>query len=279
MIKYKNFVNVLKNAVDWKPGEIIDIKKFYSPKDYFKLKREFKNQTMILIDPTDKTRNTTAALTVENFLKFRKLARKFLDKPKEEVFFKRKLEPITENELILYQMKRRTELILIKFSPPQVVPDILWPQLRRFADRLQSILEEVKYEFKVLRKDAYTNEKDLAAVLLEMEVSKLPIVQKRIGPRVFDLDDSRRFLEKYKNQAITGPFVEDDFWCVEVKRKFLTAREKLFDSLKEIPNFIAEQLVKGFEIISENERIMALVKKDNKFGIFLKKYFEEESLI
>jgi hypothetical protein len=114
------------------------------------------------------------------------------------------------------------------------------------------------------------------------------MVQKRIGPRIFNLDDSSNFLEKYKNQAINGPFIENNFWCIEVRRKFLTAREKILDSLsksleilkaKGIPNHIAEQLVKGFELIFENEKIMELVRKDENFGIFLRKYFEKESLI
>jgi tRNA nucleotidyltransferase (CCA-adding enzyme) len=288
IIKYKNFVNLLKKAIKWNPGEIIQIKNYYSKKDYPKLIRKFKDQALILIDPTDRNRNTCAALSSSNFFKFKKLAKEFLENPREEVFFKRKIEPLTENELIVYQMKRRTELLLVKLTPPKVVPDVLWPQLRRFAERLESILEEVKYEFKVLRKDVYTNEKDLAVVLLEMEVSKLPMVQKRIGPRIFNLDDSSNFLEKYKNQAINGPFIENNFWCVEVRRKFLTAREKILDSLsksleilkaKGIPNHIAEQLVKGFELIFENEKIMELVRKDENFGIFLRKYFEKESLI
>ncbi|MGC8812336.1 MAG: CCA tRNA nucleotidyltransferase [Candidatus Aenigmatarchaeota archaeon] len=288
IIKYKNFLNLMKKAVNWKPGEIIQVKNYYSKDDYPKLIKKFKDQALILIDPTDKNRNTCAALSSQNFFKFKKMAREFLENPREDVFFKRKIEPLTENELIVYQMKRRTELILIKFNPPKVVPDVLWPQLRRFSERLESILEEVKYEFKVLRKDVYTNEKDLAVVLLEMEVSKLPMVQKRTGPRIFNLDDSSSFLEKYKNQAINGPFIENNFWCVEVRRKFLTAREKIFDSLnrsldvlkaKGIPNHIAEQLVKGFELILENEKIMELVKKDENFGVFLRKYFEKESLI
>ena len=288
IIKYKNFLNLMKKAVSWKPGEIIQVKNYYSKDDYPKLIKKFKDQALILIDPTDKNRNTCAALSSQNFFKFKKMAREFLENPREDVFFKRKIEPLTENELIVYQMKRRTELILIKFNPPKVVPDVLWPQLRRFSERLESILEEVKYEFKVLRKDVYTNEKDLAVVLLEMEVSKLPMVQKRVGPRIFNLDDSSSFLEKYKNQAINGPFIENNFWCVEVRRKFLTAREKIFDSLnrsldvlkaKGIPNHIAEQLVKGFELILENEKIMELVKKDENFGVFLRKYFEKESLI
>lgn len=288
IIKYKNFLNLMKKAVKWSPGEIIQVKNYYPQKDYPKIIRKFKDQALILIDPTDRNRNTCAALSSSNFFKFKRLAKEFLENPREELFFKRKVEPITENELIVYQMKRRTELIIVKFTPPKVVPDVLWPQLRRFAERLESILEEVKYEFKVLRKDVYTNEKDLALVLIEMEVSKLPMIQKRIGPRIFNLEDSSSFLEKYKNQAITGPFIENNFWCVEVKRKFLTAREKIFDSLskslevlkaKGIPNHIAEQLVKGFELILENEKIMELVKKDENFGVFLRKYFEKESLI
>lgn len=288
IIKYKNFLNVLKQAIGWRPGEIIDLEKFYKKEDLPKLKKMFPKQILILIDPTDKNRNTAAALSVENFFKFKKLAKEFLENPREEMFFERETKPISEKELIEKLLERKTELILIKFYPPSVVPDVLWPQLRRFAERLESILEETKYEFKVLRRDCYTNEKDLAVVLFEMEVFSLPAVQKKIGPEVFDFDDSKRFLEKYKQLAINGPFIEGKNWVVEVKRKFMTAREKLFDSLsvdinilqaKGIPNHIAEQISKGFEILSDTERIIELVNKDRDFGVFLRKYFEKESLV
>jgi len=287
MVKYKSFLNVLKQAEKWRPGEIIDLENFYTKKDYQKLIRAFAKQVLILIDPTDKNRNTAAALSAENFFKLKKLAGEFLSSPKEEMFFAKQPELITENELISNLLQRKTELILVKFTPPNVVPDILWPQLRRFAERLESILEEVRYEFRVLRRDCYTNEKDLAVALLEMEVSNLPAVQKKIGPEIFDSDDSKRFLEKYKNIAINGPFVESKNWVVEVQRKFMTAREKLFDSLsvdasilkaKGIPNHIADQISKGVEIISETDRIMEIVKKDRDFGAFLKRYFKKENL-
>ncbi|MEM5836232.1 MAG: CCA tRNA nucleotidyltransferase [Candidatus Aenigmatarchaeota archaeon] len=287
VIKYKSFVNVLEQALKWNPGEIIDLEKFYKKEDYFKLKKMFPKQVLILIDPTDKNRNTAAALSPENFFKFKKLAKEFLENPREEMFFESEIKVISEKELREKILERKTELILIKFSPPNVVPDILWPQLRKFAERLESILEETKYEFKVLRKDCYTNEKDLAVVLLEMEVSNLPAVQKKIGPEVFNLDDSNKFLEKYKDLAINGPFIEGRNWVVEIKRKFMTAKEKLFDSLsvdvsilkaKGIPGNIAEQISKGFEIISDIERIIEIVNKDKGFGVFLRKYFEKENL-
>lgn len=288
IIKYGKFLDVLRNVVNWRPGEVIDIEKFYPEADYPKLRKIFKDQVLILVDPTDKNRNTAAALSAQSFYKLKKVANEFLTKPSKEIFFGKEEKPITENELVTRQIKRRTELILVKFTPPKIVPDILWPQLRRFADRLQNILEETRYEFRVLRKDAYTNEKDLAVVLLEMETSKLPAIQKRIGPRVSDMDDSKRFIDKYKKQALAGPFVENNFWAVEVKRKFLTAREKLKDSLKEnvkileakgIPNHIASQIAKKFEIILESGKTMELAKKDPNFGIFLKKYFEKETLV
>jgi tRNA nucleotidyltransferase (CCA-adding enzyme) len=249
----------------------------------------FKDQPLIVIDPTDRTRNVGAAVSSESFFRFKKIAAEFLQSPSYELFSQRTYSPITENELVLSQVQRRTELILVRFAPPKVVPDILWPQLRRFSERLQSILEETEYEFKVLRRNEYTNEKDLAVVLLEMEVSKLPGVQKRVGPKVFDLDDSQRFLKKYRGSGVLlgGPFVEDNAWVVEIQRKFMTAREKLQDSLKDdakilrakgIPNHIAGEIVKGFEIILESRRMMELARQDPDFGIFLKRHFNTENL-
>jgi len=283
---YGGFINVLKNVVNWNTGTIIDIEKFYKKDEYSRLRREFKRQVLILIDPTDKTRNAAAAISANSFFTLKKRAEEFLKKPSKEAFFEKKIEPINENDLILAQMRRRTELLLVVFEPPKVVPDILWPQLRRFAERLEGMLKED--EFTILRKDIYTNEKDLVVILLEMEISKLPYVNKKIGPLVFDLDDSKRFIEKYKKMVLNGPFVENDFWCAEVERRFTTAREKLADSLSEkenilkekgVPNFIAEKITKKFDIICENENIMNLIKKDCNFGIFLRKYFEKESLV
>jgi len=287
VIKYKNFLNVLKNCLSWRPGEVLDLKNFYKKEDYGKLRKQFKNHPLILIDPTDKERNTCAALSPKNFFKLKKLATDFLLKPNESFFFGKKLQPLTENELMINQKKRITEIILIVFRPPKIVPDILWPQLRRFGERLQSILEESRNEFKVLGRDVYSNEKEIAVVLLEMEVSKLPKVQKRIGPSVFDLNDSANFLKKYSKDLIAGPYIENSNWVVEVERKFLSAREKLKDSLKRksetlkekgIPNFIAEEISKKFEIVSENRDIMKMIRTNERFGDFLRKYFEKESL-
>lgn len=287
VIAYRSFLNVLRAAMKWRAGEVVDMEKFYGKEDYQRLVDMFRGHPLVLIDPTDRTRNAAAALSAFNFFKLKKYAQVFLDKPSLELVTGRDVQPMTEQELVEVQMKRRTELVVVKFIPPKVVPDVLWPQLRRFVDRLQSILEETKYEFKVLSKDVFTDNTFIATVILEMEVSKLPMVQKRVGPLIFDLKDAENFLGKYKDAAI-GVYPEDNFWVAEVNREFLTARDKIVDSLskpldvlkaKGIPNHIAERIANGFEVFSETDRIMQVVERNKDFGVFLRKYFEREKLV
>ncbi len=285
VINCGGFAKVLKDAANWIPGQVVDLQHYYKEDDYHNLRKRFKNESLILIDPTDRNRNTSSALASENFLKFKKLAKKFLERPDAKYFSEPKIKPIKSAELNKILSHRRTDFIVIKFKPPKLVPDILYPQLRKFAERLQNILEETKYEFKVLRRDVYTDEKNTAIVLLEMEMSSLPSIQKRTGPSIFDYKDAMRFLEKYKN-PMNGPFVEGDKWTVEIKREFTKAHEKILDSLKNnpkilkakgIPNYVSDQLPKGFEVISDKKKIIKLLK-DKRLGTFLKNYFYKESL-
>lgn len=286
VIHYKGFANLMKAARKWEAGEIIDMHGSYKKADLEKLSETFKQQVLILIDPTDRNRNTAAALSASSFFKMRKLAEEFSHTPSTELFFGRKLEPITEQELNEIQMKRKTELLIVKFLPPKGVEDVVWPQMRKFADRLQGIFEESKYEFKVMDKDVFTDGAYIAAVMFEMEVSKLPAAQKRIGPSVFDKDDSKRFLEKYADN-LAGPYVEGNNWVVETSRQFITAREKLNDSLakpleellaKGVPKLVAERIAKGFDVFSEGDRIIDEVRRNPSFGVFVRKFFEKEKL-
>jgi tRNA nucleotidyltransferase (CCA-adding enzyme) len=285
IINYKTFVNLLKAATKWKIQEIIDLEKFYKKEEYNLVKKIFKNQALIVIDPTDKTRNVAAALSSENFFKFKKACEEFLKNPCEETFFE-KVNYMTDFEFSRMKLKRGTEVLLIKFKPPKVSSDILWPQLRKFAERIESILEEKKYEFKVYGKSVYTDEKDLALVLIELEVYSLPYIQKIVGPYVFDEKNSKAFLETHKT-CLIGPYVEDDRWVAEVERRFKTAKEKILDSLskpidilkaKGIPNYIAEALAKGFEVIDGLE-IEKLLRERKDVGIFFYNYFNRKKLI
>ncbi|MEM5815349.1 MAG: CCA tRNA nucleotidyltransferase [Candidatus Aenigmatarchaeota archaeon] len=286
VIKYKSFLNLLKECQKWKLQQIIDLERHYKKEEYEKLKKIFSKQPLIVVDPVDKKRNVAAALSVENFFKFKKIAKNFLENPSRETFFSRPKTFLTDIEFSRLKFSRGTEFLVLKFTPPKISPDILWPQLRKFGERLKNILEEKKYEFKVYGYDVYTDEKDLSIVLLELEVFSLPNVQKIIGPYVFDEKNSKKFLEAHKTYLV-GPYIENERWVIEVERKFKTAKEKILDSLNEnletlkakgIPGYIAESLIKGFELLSGRD-IEKLLNERKDFGVFMYRYFKKEELI
>ena len=283
-IKHGNFVNILKTAADWKPHYIIDIKNHWKKEDYKHLKHKFKNEILIVIDPVDKNRNVASPVSYYSFYKFKKAATEFLKNPNEKLFFSREAKPLSSQEFEKIMKTRETELLAVTFKPPKVVPDILWPQLRKTNKRLESILKE--YEFSTLRSESWCDQKDLAVILLEMQVSCLPPINKNIGPWIFDEKNAINFARKHKNDAIVGPFIEDKFWVVETKRKWVSAKEKLIDTLKEkektlvakgIPNYIAAQVSKNFKVLEQKE--IKKLLKNKLFAEFLRKYFEKEKLI
>lgn len=281
--QYGTFMNLLKNVLEWQPGEIIDIENHWAGKDRKKIRKDYKDEILIIIDPVDKNRNAAAAISAESFYKFKKIAKEFLKSPSEEIFKPKAVLPLTKKEFELHLQNRGTDFIAITFNKPDVVPDILWPQLRRATKRLEAIMQT--YEFRVHRSECWSNEKDLCAIVLEMEISKLPLIDEKVGPYVWKEENSRNFIKKYKDVAINGPYIRDNQWRVEIKRVWKTASGKLRDSLsdkeeilkeKGLPNYVASEIVQGFNIF-ENEKVLQLIE-NKEFAIFLREYFEKEKL-
>ena len=94
---------------------VIDLKKFYKKEYHQQLRRQFKRQVLILIDPTDKTRNAAAAISAKSFFILKKRAEEFLKNPSKEAFFEKELESITENNLII-QLSNILPFLLYGFT-------------------------------------------------------------------------------------------------------------------------------------------------------------------
>ncbi len=283
-IHYGGFRNFMESAKKWAAGQVfIDPEGFHTNPE--KIKPRFKNQPLIIIDPVDPNRNVAAALSPGNFAKLVDGIKRFLKKPGQSYFF-RKPPKITLGRLEKLMKKRRTKLLALVFEQPQIIQDVLWPQLRRGAKRLEDIMEE--YEFHVIGWDVWSNEEftknGKCVILLEMEVWELPDIRKIRGPPVFIQDRSEEFIRKY------GPkgrmLVEDSYWKAEISRKWRTAEAKLKDTLsdpekilraKGIPSYIAKSVSKKFRI-DKQDKILKLAKKNPEFGQFLMDYFEREVL-
>jgi tRNA nucleotidyltransferase (CCA-adding enzyme) len=277
IVRYKYFNKLLEAASKWKAGEVfIDLENYYKPQERGKVaKNKFKGQPLIVIDPVDPKRNVASALSPANFVKFVNLCRDFLEKPSMSFFFKK--VKIDYKKLEKSLNSRETQFLAVVFKKPNIIPDILYPQLRKTAKRIKNILEE--YEFSVLGFDVWTNGNCI--ILLELEVWKLPNIRKLIGPPIFSKKHSQEFINKYKNHGRI--WIENDCYVAEIERKFTQADEKIRHSLsvslkvlkqKGIASYIAESIHKhGFKLLN-NKQIISLAKKNEDFACFLWEYLK-----
>ena len=227
ILHYKSFKNLVKEASGWETGQCIDLENHMTPK------QSFSKQPLIVIDPVDPKRNVAAVLSPGNFMRFISLCKSFRQKPGECFFFKKLSKPNVKR-LARVAGARGSMLLGIEFKHPGVIDDVLFPQMIRTANRLNSILEE--QDFKVLRNDVFSDDK-VCMILFELDVWELPNVRKVIGPPVFVKKHAKEFIGKYRKGRI---LVEGSSWVAEVKRPFPMAEELLKATLKQSKSRLLE---------------------------------------
>lgn len=272
ILYYGSFENVLKSSLEWKPGQVIDIEKHYK-----KLDKKFNQDIMRVIDPIDKNRNVASVLSTENFFLFKKMAREFLNNPSEKFFFPEEDRPIGLEELENKIKERNTNFILIKFQTPNIIEDIFWPQFNKTKKRLVRLLRT--HEFEVLRSGLWSDLEN-SVIILEMEVSELPNIRKRFGPKITDLDNSAKFHARYEGKKF---YIEDSRWVVEHSRRFKNAVDLLREFLqskekelrvKGVSKDIAKEMDKNVEI-ADGKDVFRIFRRYYGLRRFMKKYFEK----
>lgn len=272
IVRYGSFENVLRGSLKWEVGYVIDIKKHYK-----KLDKKFKGDVLRVVDPVDKNRNVASVLSTKNFLFFKKMAKKFLKKPSEDFFYPRESKPIELKELEDKIKERGTNFILVKFQTPDVIEDIFWPQFRKAKKRLVRLLKN--HEFEVLRSGLWSGFEN-SVIILEMEISELPNIRKRIGPKIIDMDNSAKFHKRYEGKKF---YIEDSRWvvehprrfksAVELLREFLTGKEKELKA-KGIPKNIAKEIGNDVEI-ADSKDVFRVFRRYYDLRVFMRNYFEK----
>ena len=210
IINYGSFLEVLQNALtEWQPGHKIDLKKFGTSNLF--------DEPMVVVDPTDKNRNVAAALTLQKMSEFRVAAANFLDNPKKSYFYPKHIKYDLKSIKDEFE-ERETHSIILSFPSPNIPADALNPQIRKTEKSLVRILEN--NHFSVLGSDCWSNEgsddeKKSVVILLEMNTWHLPQFRKHFGPRVWDEDNGKRFIQKHP-----GSWVEEDQWVTLTRREY-----------------------------------------------------------
>ena len=171
---FGSFTNVIKEISKVKKNSRIgqSPRKFDSP--------------VIIIDPIDANRNLGAAISMENLGKFILLSRAYLKKPAVSFFKNKKIIPSPQKNL-------EKNTIVISFSYKNRSEDIIFGQLKRAANSLESQLSQE--EFRVLRNDAIIYDENKAAIFVLLEDVLLNKNQIKIGPELFEDKFSKKFIE------------------------------------------------------------------------------------
>jgi tRNA nucleotidyltransferase (CCA-adding enzyme) len=240
------FLELLKQAANWKPGQVIDLEKHYPNED--EPRRIFENQPLIVVDPVDPGRNVAASVSLQAFTIFVRGCQDFLANPREEFFFPKEIKRLRKSELVRILRRRGTEVYCIVFKLPDLVPDVLYPQLRKTERALVTALTEAGH--KVIRSDVWGE--GTGAILLEVQPS-VEKMEVREGPPLGV--SAENFVRSYLLSPIklAGPFINPSGRVVYELKSHRPSPEKVIrETLKEkhlLGKNIGEVLQRGYRLL------------------------------
>jgi tRNA nucleotidyltransferase (CCA-adding enzyme) len=262
IIHYGLFENVLKAASNWKAGISIDIEKHGTL---------IHRDPLVMIDPTDPARNVAAALSLDKLCLFIDKACEFLEKPDEKYFKVQIPRPLDDDEFIKIINERGSSLLAIVFNVPDIVEDVLFPQLHKLEESVCEMFE--KYDFHVYNSAVWADED--AIVVLELESAKLPLVRKHMGPNVWAKDFALSFKEKYNtSRTFSNIFIQNGRYMVEIPRKYSIARKLVESELLKcgLGKHLALSIKNEFQVI-ENEELLNI--RNEEWRKILREFFEK----
>ena len=260
IIHYGSFEKTVHAACSWKPGVKIDIMKHAEIEHA---------EPLVMVDPTDPKRNVAAALSLNKFCMFIDHCREFFKSPELRCFFPTPLLPLEDSEILKRLESRKSTQLAIVFKTPDVVEDVLYPQLYKMEQAVAALMKE--YDFTVIKTGVWSGKTE-TTVLLELISGTLPNVKKHIGPPVWVKVHAEKFKEKYQGaDGVFGGYIEGGKYVFEIQRKYPTAKGLLEERLMtcSLGKQVHQSVEKVFEII-EDVGICRL--KDSDFRVFLRKW-------
>ncbi|MEM3549672.1 MAG: CCA tRNA nucleotidyltransferase [Candidatus Bathyarchaeia archaeon] len=272
IIHFKSFLKVLEYFARQNRRKVIDLENYYRGREE-EAKLLF-NEPLVIVDPVDEGRNVSSAVQPDKLYTFIAASRAFLENPNIHFFYPPETIPLKPTELREKIRSHGASLVFLVFGGVEAVPDVLWGQIYKSQRSIRKLL--ILNDFKLLRCAAWSNEQNLNIFIFELENSQIPPVKKHLGPPLEKEAECRKFIAKHLSGSgtVSGPFIEDGRWVVEVKRKYTDAVFLLEEKLKEdarkagIAKEIAQALSKGFKIYV-NEDITEIYEVNGEFAKFL----------
>jgi tRNA nucleotidyltransferase (CCA-adding enzyme) len=275
ILHYRSFENALKAFSQHVQRIVVDIENYYVQREN-ELRLLFK-EPLVIIDPVDKGRNVASAVRSRKLDTFVAASRAFLKNPSLGFFYPQETAPLSVGNLKRKLKERGSAIVFLSFGKVDAVPDILWGQLYKSERSLRKLLE--LNDFRILRDLAWSDEKTTNVFIFELEDCCIPPVKSHLGPPLEKEHECERFLEKYQSGSapVSGPYIEDGRWVVQVRRKHTDAcillQEKLTGGGRNagVAEQISRKLRKGFNV-SVNDEIVKVYGKNKEFAKLLTEF-------
>ncbi|MCD4666293.1 CCA tRNA nucleotidyltransferase [archaeon] len=211
---YGSFIDLIKNAAEWKDKEIIDIEKYYkSKKEVLDKLNKSKISPLIIIDPVQKDRNAAAGLSEKRLKKFIKLCQEFMKKPSDNFFYESKIN------------LRKDKVALINIKPNKGKKDSIGGKLSKFYGFIENRLN--KEGFIVEESDFLFGKK--AMMWFYLEKLYLDKKMRHYGPPKKDKANLEKFRNKWEGKRV---FFDKGKSYVNVERELYDAKSFINDILK-----------------------------------------------
>lgn len=263
VMEYGDFEGVLKAAAKWQPPIEID------PEEHATATHD---DPLIVVDPTDPTRNVAAVCSATNVSRLQHYARQFLTKP-TQTYFESPAEATVgmDAETVQSHLQRRgTSPIALVFDSPDIVDDQLYPQLQKSIQGIQTALETEGFD--IVRTATFADDK--AVLFIELMHRYHPTIERHTGPPVAVREHAGEFYTAYDSDSEAyGPFIDGDRYVVERERTWTDAAAFLRSGSifsVGLGAQIEEALANTYTVLVEDE-ITALT---SEFGESLTQYFE-----
>jgi tRNA nucleotidyltransferase (CCA-adding enzyme) len=271
VLHYRSFIGVLEAMDSFGEKLILDPANFYQRKG--ELEKLFRSR-FIMVDPVDKHRNVASAVAYKKLDELIAASRLFLEIPRIEFFRQEETQPFSPDGVTITIDAKGTDLLFTKIGKVEVVPDVLWGQLYKSVKSIENFLRQ--NDFQVLRIGAWSDEKEVSILLLELESNILPMTKKHFGPPILRKTESRDFLAKYlgSKELVAGPWIENGRWTAQIRRRYMDARVLLEKRLKAggrdfgVASLISEAFKRDLEIYVDDE-ILKFYSSNRDFAVFL----------
>jgi len=243
ILKYSSFEELILNASNWNYGQKLCLREEINP-DF--------NTPLIFIDPVDRERNVSSALSDEKFNLFIKACVEYIKKPQITFFFPNDLKPWSMDRI--KKEIKTSDFIGIRIVKPNIIPENLYPQVRKSIRAIVDLCK--KNDFPIIDSFFYLT-KDSINIIIHPEKHKISETKIHMGPPIKLKKNKEEFIDKWtkNSKTIKKPFQKNNRVYVEIKRDYVDINKLLKKEIRNLSlgKHIDPIVKENFIILDDNE--------------------------